>query len=329
MKQVQILTTGGTIASLPQDNGDVSATLSGQELIERLGIKGEIKVKSLVTLGSFALDFETLYEIAKGVTEALEDPEVEGVVITHGTDTMEETAYYLSLVAHHPEKPVILTGAQLDASHSFTDGMKNLQDAVYAASSKELKGFGTLIVFAGFVHVARDVQKVDTSALEGFSSPGWGPVARVDGEKVIVARRVVPLISLEPTIPKPVALVRLAIGMTGEEFRKMTDGYSGVVIEAYGRGNAHPTIRSEVSRLVEKGIPVIITSRCLNGSVLPVYGRGGGKDLERAGAWFAGDLAGEKARILLGTMLANRKSWDEMKQITEQVGNHMGPLMEK
>lgn len=322
MKQIQILTTGGTIASLPQDNGDVSATLSGQDLIHRLGVKGEVKVKSLITLGSFAFDYETLYTIAMEVENALEDPEVGGVVITHGTDTMEETAFYLSLVTGHFHKPVILTGAQLDASYSFTDGMKNLQDAIYAAQSKELKDFGALIVFAGFVHAARDVYKVDTHALEGFASPGWGPIARVDDEKVVLARQIKPTISLDPVVPEPVALIRLAIGMSGAEFRKMIDGYAGVVIEAFGRGNAHPTISDEVNQLVKKEIPVIVTSRCLRGSVLPVYGNGGGKDLERAGAWFAGDLAGEKARILLGTMLANRKSWDEMKTITEHIGNH-------
>lgn len=322
MKRVQILTTGGTIASLPQDNGDVSATLAGEELIRRLGVKGEIKVKPLITLGSFAFDYETLYTIAKGVIHALEDPEVEGVVITHGTDTMEETAFYLSLVTGEPDKPVILTGAQLDASYSFTDGIKNLQDAIYAAKSEELKGFGPLIVFAGFVHVARDVCKVDTQALEGFLSPGWGPVARVDDEKVIVARRIKPMVSMKPVVPKPVALIRLAVGMTGAELRKMIDGYEGVVIEAFGRGNSHPTIPDEVHRLVKKGIPVIVTSRCLRGSVLPIYGNGGGMDLERAGAWFAGDLSGEKARILLGTMLANQTSWDEMKKITEQIGNY-------
>ncbi len=321
MKQIQIFTTGGTIASLPQDNGDVSATLSGQDLIQRLGVKGEIRVKPLITLGSFTFDYETLYAIAKDVRSALEDPEVEGIVITHGTDTMEETAFYLSLVAGHYQKPVVLTGAQLDASYSFTDGMKNLQDAIYAAQSKELKGFGVLVVFAGFVHAARDVCKVDTHALEGFSSPGWGPIGRVDNEKVMIARDVKPMISLDPVVPKPVALIHLAIGMTGMEFRKMTDGYEGVVLEAFGRGNAHSTIPNEVGQLVKKGIPVIVTSRCLRGSVLPVYGNGGGKDLERAGAWFAGDLAGEKARILLGTMLANGKSWDEMKEIIEQIGN--------
>lgn len=321
LTHVKILTTGGTISSLPQENGDVAATLSGENLVNRMGVTGSIEVQSSVTIGSFAFDYETLYAVATDVINVLKSSEVSGVVVTHGTDTMEETAFYLSLVTGQYHKPVVLTGAQLDASCTFSDGMKNLQDAVYAAQSKELVDFGALIVFAGFVHTARDVRKVDTNALEAFSSPGWGPVARVDNQAVIVARNVKELPALKPVIPESVAFIRLGIGITGREFRQMTEGFTGVVIEAYGRGNAHPTISPEVERLVDQWIPVIVTSRCLRGSVLPVYGGGGGKDLERAGAWFAGDLAGEKARILLGTLLANQKTWDEMRQLVDATGH--------
>lgn len=318
LKYVQLITTGGTIASLPTAKGDVMASLAGEDLLIRLGIKGNIRVKSSVTIGSYNFDFSTLYTVAKDIIEALENPEVKGVVVTHGTDTIEETAYYLSLVTNAYKKPVILTGAQLDPSYPFTDGTKNLQDAIRAANSEKLANFGALVVFAGFVYPARDVRKIDTNALEGFDAPGWGPVARVDNQKVIVLRNIKPTIQLEATIPEPVALIRLGIGMTGKEVKRMTAGYRGVVIEAFGRGNAHHTITDEVKQLVDSGTPVIITSRCIRGEVLPVYGNGGGKDLERAGAWFAGDLAGEKARILLGIMLSLGKTWNEMKEILEK-----------
>jgi L-asparaginase len=315
-KCVQIITTGGTIASLPQANGDVTAALTGDELVQQLGVKGDIKIKSSVTIGSFAFDFETLYTVALDVIKALESSEVSGVVVTHGTDTMEETAFYLSLVTSHLKKPVIFTGAQLNASHSFGDGANNLRDAVHVVQSGAVAELGTMIVFSGFVHMPRDVRKVDTSALEAFESPGWGPIGRVDGESVIIARYSNPKPTLTPLIPKPVALIRSGIGMTGREFRQMTDGYAGVVVEAFGRGNVHPTIVSEVERLIRQGIPVVVTSRCLSGSVLPVYGGGGGgKDLERAGAWFAGDLTGEKARVLLGLLLAGHAVWEEMRQM--------------
>ncbi|WP_346207592.1 asparaginase domain-containing protein [Caldifermentibacillus hisashii] len=216
MQYVQIITTGGTIASFPNESGDVSVKLSGEQLVERLGIKENIKVTSSVTLGSYMFDYETLYQVAVDVIEALENKEVKGVVITHGTDTMEETAYYLSLVTSRYSKPIMLTGAQLDASYSYSDGMKNLQDVICAAKDSRLKDYGPLIVFAGFIHAARDVKKVDTSAIEGFDSPVWGPIGRVDNEQVVINRKVISQSFIhKPVVPTPVALIRLAIGMTG------------------------------------------------------------------------------------------------------------------
>lgn len=324
LQYVQVITTGGTIASLPNESGDVSAQLSGEQLVKRLGIKENIKVKvtSSVTLGSYMFDYETLYQVAVDVIEALENKEVKGVVITHGTDTMEETAYYLSLVTGHYSKPIILTGAQLDASYSYSDGIKNLQDAICAAKDSRLKDYGPLIVFAGFIHAARDVKKIDTSALEGFDSPVWGPIGRVDHEQVIIHRKVISQSFIhQPVVPTPVALIRLAIGMTGEEFYSMVQGYSGVVIEAFGRGNSHPTIPEKVEELISNKIPVVITSRCAKGAVKPIYGNGGGKSLERVGAWFAGDLSGEKARLLLGVMLASKFSWIQMKKIINSLND--------
>ncbi|WP_244897317.1 asparaginase [Marinococcus halophilus] len=319
MKHVKVIATGGTIASLPKNNEGVSASLSGKELIKKIGIEGDIEVKSSVTLGSYTFDYKTLYCIAVDVIEALKDPNVQGVVITHGTDTMEETAYYLSLVTSNYDKPIVLTGAQLDASHSFSDGAKNLSDAITVAKSEKSIGVGTCVVFGGFIYEARDVHKVDTNALEAFSSPGWGPIGRVDNQKLIFKRSINESIFIPLEVPAPVALVRLGIGLDGEEFKRLTNGYRGVVIQAFGRGNAHSTITEVVKELVSKDIPVIVTSRCIRGSVLPVYSNGGGIDLEKAGAWFAGDLAGEKVRLLLGLLIANKKSFNTMQNILEKV----------
>lgn len=322
LNYVQVITTGGTIASLPDSTGDVSAQLSGNDLVERLGVTGHIKVKSSVMTGSYAFDYSTLFEVAIDVEEALLNPDVSGVVITHGTDTMEETAFYLSLVTRSCKKPTILTGAQLDASYTFSDGIKNLQDAIYAAKTSQLGKLGPLIVFAGFIYAARDVNKVDTHALEGFYSPNWGAVGRVDQQQVVISGHAGgPIVEMKPIIPTPVALIRLGIGMTGEELKSMVHGYPGVVIEAFGRGNSHLTIPDVVKTLVQNEIPVIITSRCMRGSVKPIYGKGGGTDLKRAGAWFAGDLSGVKARILLGVMLAHKMPWSEMKSVVDQMSH--------
>ncbi|MBH8605887.1 asparaginase [Thermoactinomyces sp. CICC 10522] len=316
--KTQIIATGGTIASLPQENGDVIATLAGNQFLDRYETMENVTIRTSVTKGSFAFDYETLYTIGNDVLETVHSSDVSGVVVTHGTDTMEETAFFLSLIAAGTQKPIVLTGAQLNASHPSTDGLRNLMDAIRVAQTPVAGKLNVVVVFAGFIHTARDVQKIDTNALEAFDSPGWGPVGRVDEDQVIIARSVRKYPPLQLNVPKPVALIRLGVGMTGTEFRRMVDGYGAVVLETFGRGNAHPSFTAEVKSLVHQGVPVVVTSRCIRGSVLPVYGNGGGRDLERSGAWFAGDLKGEKVRILLGLLLANNATFDEMANVIAQ-----------
>lgn len=317
MAGVRIITTGGTIASLPRENGDLTAALQGEALVRRLGVDCSVDIYSCVTIGSFAFDYDTLRQVAVDVLLAIQSPNVTGVVVTHGTDTLEETAFFLSLVAGGSNKPIVLTGAQLDASHPQSDGYRNLKDAICVATAKNANTLGVVVVFSGFVYSAREVRKVDTSAFEAFSSPGWGPVGRVDGERVYASRFIEERPVIPLATPQPVALIRLGIGMTGEELRGMVLGYRGIVIQAFGRGNAHPSIFPEVETFIRNGIPVVITSRCIRGAVMPLYGNGGGRDLERAGAWFAGDLSGEKARLLLGLLLANSYSCETMKESIE------------
>jgi L-asparaginase len=315
MAIIQIVATGGTIASLPQANGDVTAAISGEHFLHRYGVAGEVQIHSSVTKGSFAFDYQTLHDVANDVLEIAGQPDVSGVVVTHGTDTMEETAFFLSMVAGGMAKPVVITGAQLDASHPTSDGTRNLADAIRVAQTPEAANWRAVVVFGGFIHSAREVRKVDTCALEAFDSPGYGAVGRVDEDRVLIARRLPEFPTLPLAIPEPVALIRLGVGMTGKEFRHMADGYRGVVVEAFGRGNGHPSLVPEVESLVKQGVPVVVTSRCLRGPVYPVYGGGGGRDLERAGAWFAGDLSGEKARLLLGLLLGNGFQSHEMAKI--------------
>lgn len=314
-KYVELITTGGTIASLPNEDGDVLVTMDGDEFIEHFGIEGDIKVTSSMVIDSSNFTYDLLHKLAQDVIKAINNPEVEGIVITHGTDTMEETAFYLSLITQQYSKPIILTGAQYDASYAFSDGVKNLHDAFQAARSPQLIGCGPVVVFAGFIYAAREVTKVDTNSLEAFGSTAWGPMGRVDDEKIILVRHSKAVRNLELRPLRSVALIRLASGMTKEELERMTAGFDGIVIESFGRGNANKALLSTFQSLIDAGKPVILTSRCHRGEVKPYYGDGGGRDLERAGVWFAGDLDGIKARILLGLLLANELSWDEMHEV--------------
>ena len=304
MGHVVVLATGGTIASVPGEHGDYVASLGGRELVSRVGEAGAVRVDTLFVKGSYAFTLEDLHTLAQAARQYMDDPATEGIVITQGTDTLEETSFYLALVLER-RKPVALTGAQLPASDPHGDGPRNLAQAIAVARDPEAAAWGPVVVFNGEIHAARDVRKVDTAALDAFKSPGWGPVGLVDRGKVIKARATRERRVLPPAVPRPVALIRLAVGVTGDHILQAATGAEGVVLQAFGRGNAHPSVADAVRRLVEAGVPVVVTSRCVGGLVAPMYGDGGGRDLERAGAWFAGDLAGEKARLLLGLLLAH------------------------
>jgi L-asparaginase len=213
---------------------------------------------------------------------------------------MEETVYLVDRLLDS-DTPVVLTGAQRGADQADADGPRNFRDAVRTAVSPEARGRGALIAFAGELHAAREARKVHTSSPHGFASPGYGPVGHVDGERVAFQRRP----DRRPPLPAPetlapVDLIRLHAGSDGRFIRaSVASGARAIVLEATGRGNANDQVVPAVREAVEAGVPVAVCSRCVEGRVEPVYGRGGGRDLVEAGALFAGDLAGPKARVLL------------------------------
>jgi L-asparaginase len=158
-----------------------------------------------------------------------------------------------------------------------------------------------MIAFAGELHAAREARKVHTSALRAFGSPGHGPIGHVDGERVVFGRRP----ERRPPLPvpermAPVDLIRLHAGSDARFLRaSVAGGAEAVVLEGTGRGNANDQVMEGVREALDAGVAVVVCSRCAQGRVEPVYGRGGGRDLADAGALFAGDLAGPKARVLL------------------------------
>ena len=324
MSLVSIITTGGTIASLPNENGDMVAGRSGGEILSEAGADAvpdanSFELVEFANIGSPAFTFDILHNLAEEVQKKIADPNVCGIVITHGTDTMEETAFFLSLVTE-PTKPIVLTGAQLAASFKGSDGARNLSDAICVARADVAANIGTVIAFSGFIHGAREVTKIDTTAMQAFASPDFGSIGRVEDEEVIIARQIRKYKRLPLKKLRPVISLRLPLGFTGEELLRIAEPYEGVVLEAYGSGNAHPSVESAVKELLQKGKPVVITSRCLTGSVRAIYGNGGARDLQRAGVWMGGDLSGIKARLLLSLLLANDIRGEEAKSYIEDWG---------
>jgi L-asparaginase len=300
---VVVVSTGGTIAMRPDPaTGKLVPAVSGEELVELLAWPDgpELEVDDFVGVPSFDIHGELALALARRVSEHARRPDVAGVVVTHGTDTMEETVYLVDRLLD-ADTPVVLTGAQRGADEGDADGPRNFRDAVRAAVEPSARGRGAMIAFAGELHAAREARKVHTSAVRAFASPGYGPIGQVDGERVVFGRRP----ERRPPLPAPaelgrVDLIRLHAGSDGRFVRASVDsGAQAIVLEGTGRGNANDQVVEAVQEAVGSGVAVAVCSRCVEGRVEPVYGRGGGRDLAEAGALFAGDLAGPKARVLL------------------------------
>ena len=265
-----------------------------------------LELDDFASVPSFDMHGDLVVELADRVREHCRREDVAGVVVTHGTDTMEESVYVVDRLLDS-DAAVVFTGAQRAADEPDTDGPRNLRDAIRVALAPEARGRGALVAFAGELHAAREARKVDTSALRAFGSPGYGPVGHVDGEDVVFRRRP----DRRPPLPRPaeplprVDLIRLHAGSDDRFLRaSLESGSRAIVLEGTGRGNASERVVPGVEAAVRAGVPVVVCSRCVAGRVEPVYGRGGGKDLADAGATFAGDLAGPKARVLLQLALA-------------------------
>lgn len=300
---VVVVSTGGTIAMRPDPaTGKLIPAVSGEELVEMLDWPEAppLELDDFARVPSFDVHGGLALSLARRVNEHAAREDVGGVVVTHGTDTMEESVYLIDRLLAS-EKPVVLTGAQRGADERDTDGPRNLRDAIRVAASAQAAGCGATIVFAGEIHAAREARKVHTSAVRAFDSPGYGPIGTVDVGSVRFRRRPdrrAP--SPVPSALAPVDLIRLYAGSDARFLRAaVASGVRAIVLEGTGRGNANDQVVEGVREAVAAGVPVVVCSRCAAGRVEPVYGRGGGRDLAEAGALFAGDLAGPKARVIL------------------------------
>lgn len=325
MPKIALITTGGTIASRADAaTGHVTAQLRGDAL--RAGLHDpldgfELAVDDFTAIGSYALSLGDAFRLARRIAAHLGDPSVDGVVVTHGTDTMEESAYMADLLVDSV-KPVVFTGAQRASDEPDSDGPRNIADAVRVAGAPNVRGLGVLLCFEQEFHAARDVTKSHTSRVDAFVSGAYGGLGEVDGAAVIVHRRPV----LSGTIPaerleEDVEIVKLGIGASDRFLRFAAEaGVKGVVLEGFGRGNAPPPVTAAAIELVGRGVPVVMTSRCQRGRVKPVYGNGGGKTLAEGGVIFAGDLSAQKARVLLSVLLGASMSTAEIRQEMERLG---------
>lgn len=312
--KIVLLATGGTIASRYDPKlGSTVASQRADELLRMLpqvADFAEIEVHDIATIPSYQMDLQFAFGLARRIKDVLGRPEVAGVVVTHGTDTMEETCYLADLLLDS-DKPAVFTGAQRAHDDPQSDGPLNLLNALRVAASPLTRGLGAMICFNATIHAARDVTKVHASAVETFQSYERGALGEVDGNKVIIHRRPVLRRSFKiDRLEESVELFRLVLGIDLRGLEAAIErSVAGLVIEGFGRGNGPSRLTELVRLATRKNIPVLITSRCPVGRVQPVYGGGGGgRDLADAGGIFAGDLKGPKARLLLMVLLSGAES---------------------
>ena len=318
--RVAVLTTGGTIASLYDPvTMRHKAVVDGESLLAALPRREpdiEIALENVLQVHSFNLSCAQSLSLAARLRARLAEADVLGAVVTQGTDTLEENAYLLDLVLD-AGKPVVLTGAQLPADDPQSDGPRNLADSISVARTPALAGQGVVVCFNRKIHAARDVTKLHTSALESFTSLGHGYLGVVDEGRVVIYRRAVPgrSYALEE-IGARVPLIRLTMDSDTLLIDAALEAkVDGLVIEGFGRGNVVAGFTPRIAEAVGRGMPVVVTSRCPEGRVKPIYGTGGGgRELEDAGVIFAGELKGAKARILLLVLLSAGLSGDRIRE---------------
>ncbi|AQL43132.1 L-asparaginase [Halorientalis sp. IM1011] len=313
---VTVLGTGGTIASTAEGGG-ATPTLSTDALLEAvpgLAEVADVRTEQVAQIPSYELDFETAAEIRTTAADAADSSD--GVVVTHGTDTMAESAYLLDLT-FAADVPVVFTGAQRRPDEPSPDGPSNLLTAVRAAVHDRLADVGGVYVaFDERLHAARDVQKVHTRRLDAFASPDAGHVASFTPEGVRFVREPgsrsdpFPGTAVDPDLSVPIVSSGIGVDATALECAREA-GADAVVLEGTGLGNATAPLGDAVRETVERGVPVVVTTRCRAGSTAPVYGAsGGGQTLAEHGAVFAGHLPAEKARLKLLVALSAAVSVD-------------------
>lgn len=325
MKKIAVIFTGGTISMKvdPRINAAIPA-LSSEEImsmVTNIEKYADIETINFSKLPGPHMTPKLMLELSNLINDVLKRKDISGVVVTHGTDTLEETAFFLEWTIKS-QKPIILVGAMRNGSELGFDGPSNLSAAICTAIAEESKNKGVLVVMNNEVNAATEVTKTNTLSLSTFKSPEFGPLGIVDNDEVIYYRAKKShdhILNIEKVESK-VALIKCASGMDSDiiDFY-INSGYRGFIIEALGRGNVPPTMLDGIKRAIAKNIPIVIVSRCPTGRVFDTYGYlGGGKMLRNLGTIFGFNLPGQKARIKLMLALSVTNDINKIRDIFEK-----------
>jgi L-asparaginase len=305
---VEIVATGGTIAGAQAKPGEVgykAGSFDIQRLIDavpQIRDLADVRGEQLVSVGSQDMNNEIWLKLAKRVNDLAKQPDVDAIVITHGTDTIEETSYFLSLL-NKTQKPIIMVGSMRPATSISADGPMNLYEAVAVAASPEARGRGVLVVLNDQIHFARDVEKRNTTALDTFQSPNRGLAGHVGGSTVSFFSRPVTAfgessaLSVDGLNTLPKVEIVYAYANMGRDFIDLAvrNGVKGIVVAGVGDGNMTSVALDGLEDAVKAGVVVVRSSRTGSGAVI----RNVELDDDKLRFVASGDLNPQKARVLL------------------------------
>lgn len=322
-KKVVIVATGGTIAmKYDEAAGGLVPACSGEDLaraVPNIDQVADLEFLQLTNVASCAMTPSIMWKLFQNIREILSRNDVAGVVVTHGTDTVEETAYFLNML-YEGEKPIICTAAMRGAADTSPDGPMNILCAVRAAADEGIRGMGVLVCLNEMLFSADDVTKTHAANPATFDAPWWGCLGYVDPDRIIIRRKPVKSIKIHPKeLSARVDIIKPMTG-SGREYVDFAvqQGCLGIVVEGFGRGNVPPGVVPGIEDAVKKGVKVVIVSRTAAGRVLDVYGYPGSvTDSRRAGAVMGGELTAAKARLQLMLILSETPeiSTDQLQRL--------------
>lgn len=324
MKKIVVIFNGGTI-SMKVDPKIKAAvpSLTGEEIMHMVtGIEKHAEVISY-NFSSFPsphMTLEKMMELRKFTMNIIKNDNPDGVVITHGTDTLEETAFLFDLTID-TKIPIVFTGAMRSGSELGYDGPSNLAQSIVTATSDHSRERGVLVCLNGELNAAQEVTKTNSLSLNAFRTPSFGPLGIVDNNRVIYYRsNDVRQVHDIDELVTDVDLIKTVAGMDSSYLKFLVDkGSKGIVIEAFGRGNVPPQMVEGIRFALSKNIHVVIVSRCYEGRVYGSYGyEGGGKHLRNMGVIFGDSLPGQKARIKLMVALSIYKDPEDVREWFEK-----------
>ncbi|MBF8983622.1 asparaginase [Lutibacter sp. B2] len=322
--KVAVVFTGGTISMKidPRISAAIPA-LSSEEImsmVTNIDKYSDIEIVNFDRIPGPHMTPTRMMELAKLAKKLVDRDDITGVVITHGTDSLEETAYLLDLTINSV-KPIIVAGAMRSGSELGYDGPSNLAAAICTAISEQAKNKGVLVVMNNEVNAASEVTKTHTLALDTFKSMEFGPLGIVDNDEVIFYRDIMKHTHIDTEIIEvKVDLIKSVAGMDSRLIKFCVDsGAKGIVIEAMGRGNVPPEMMEGIKHALDHNVVIVMVSRCPMGRVLDTYGyEGAGRNLRNLGVILGGSLPGQKARIKLMLALSRTNKKEDIKETFEK-----------